>query len=653
VLDLDFDTYAAAGAICVEMECSALFIVGTLRRVRTGAIVAVDGDARAAASGKHQPRGDLIRQAVDREIEIALDAIADLASIQCSTPKRDSPFWKGHGPGRKPSHLATLVSDEAAGLLLACRGRGRDPAVHDTRFGTQSCLAASTKLGIIPHVSDAQGTHMKRADGLSSAPLRLFIAYAREDDELRGRLEKHLSMLTRDGLIAPWHDRKIGPGNEWEGQIDQHLDTADIILLLVSADFLASDYCYDVEATRALGRHAQGSARIVPVILRPADWMHSPLAKLQALPRDGKPVANWANEDEAFLDVVEGIRKAVAEMQKARSSMTGAGATRSRVVSSAAPAAPAEADPALQGALTLSELIRRADYPAARVAIRRSADAVCSEVWELLDRQRSTTSAVAVLQAIETGRHSADVLLGMGLAVVGEPQASELMRPMRDSLVELVEGGPRVGSGHVLAIPWTYLEWGVRLWGALALVESNGAVLPVLFSTGAEPGQGLGRFSFIETVEYWHSNATANLLFQQSDIERQLVQRVMSTYDGTPIFGRYFGSGGSLELGLLRFQLLLALLGVKERGESRVLPILLSDRSSSQLVNWLTELAGDATMLAAVSDSFGESPNEFARELIPRIKRICETINRYRGPIPGSVWTRNVLVPLMMKNLMP
>jgi len=80
VLDLGFDTYAAAGTICVEMECSALFIVGTLRRVRTSAIVAIDGDACVAASGKHQPRGDLIRQAVDREIQIALEAVALLGS---------------------------------------------------------------------------------------------------------------------------------------------------------------------------------------------------------------------------------------------------------------------------------------------------------------------------------------------------------------------------------------------------------------------------------------------------------------------------------------------------------------------------------------------------------------------------------------------
>lgn len=91
MLDLGFETYARAGAICVEMECSALFIVGTMRRVRTGAIVAIDGDARSAAAGKPQPRPDLVPNAIDREIEIALDAIALLASASRSTPNADSP----------------------------------------------------------------------------------------------------------------------------------------------------------------------------------------------------------------------------------------------------------------------------------------------------------------------------------------------------------------------------------------------------------------------------------------------------------------------------------------------------------------------------------------------------------------------------------
>jgi hypothetical protein len=93
------------------------------------------------------------------------------------------------------------------------------------------------------------------------------------------------------GVIHDWHDRKITAGSEWKGQIDQHLNTAGVILLLVSADFVNSDYCYDIEMKRALERHDKGEARVIPVILRPVgSWQDALFGKLQALPKDGKPV---------------------------------------------------------------------------------------------------------------------------------------------------------------------------------------------------------------------------------------------------------------------------------------------------------------------------------------------------------------------------
>lgn len=104
---------------------------------------------------------------------------------------------------------------------------------------------------------------------------------------------------------------KISAGTEWKDQIDARLDSADLILLLVSPDFLASDYCYDVELQRALERHIAGEARVIPIIVRPVDWHEAPFAKLQALPRDGKPISTWARRDEAYKDVVTGIRGAV------------------------------------------------------------------------------------------------------------------------------------------------------------------------------------------------------------------------------------------------------------------------------------------------------------------------------------------------------
>ena len=127
-------------------------------------------------------------------------------------------------------------------------------------------------------------------------------------------LENHLAILKRQGVITGWHDRRIGAGEEWEGKIDAHLNSARVILLLISADFIASDYCYDVELKQAMERHEAGEARVIPVILRPVDWKGAPFGKLQALPKDAKPVTTWANRDEAFVDVARGIRAVVKEL---------------------------------------------------------------------------------------------------------------------------------------------------------------------------------------------------------------------------------------------------------------------------------------------------------------------------------------------------
>ena len=123
--------------------------------------------------------------------------------------------------------------------------------------------------------------------------VEVFYSYSHRDEELREELERHLSILKRQGVITAWHDRKIGAGTEWKGQIDTHLNTAHVILLLISSDFLASDYCYDIEMRRAMERHAAGDARVIPIILRPVSWKGAPFEKLQALPKDAKPVTSW------------------------------------------------------------------------------------------------------------------------------------------------------------------------------------------------------------------------------------------------------------------------------------------------------------------------------------------------------------------------
>jgi len=146
------------------------------------------------------------------------------------------------------------------------------------------------------------------------AKAEVFFIYAHNDEKLRQQLERQLSLLKWQGLITGWHDCEIEAGTEWEEEISIHLNTASIILLLVSPDFMASSYCYGVEMKRAMERHEAGEARVIPVILRPVYWKGAAFGKLQVLPKHARPVTRWQNRDEAFLDVVEGIRKAVEEL---------------------------------------------------------------------------------------------------------------------------------------------------------------------------------------------------------------------------------------------------------------------------------------------------------------------------------------------------
>jgi len=144
--------------------------------------------------------------------------------------------------------------------------------------------------------------------------IELFYSYAQEDEPLRAELEKHLSLLKRQGDISGWHNRDISAGKEWEQEIDAHLNRARIILLLVSPDFMASDYCYDIEVKRAMERHEAGDARVIPIILRPVDWHGALFGKLKALPREGKAVKLWPDRDDAFYNITQGIREVVQEL---------------------------------------------------------------------------------------------------------------------------------------------------------------------------------------------------------------------------------------------------------------------------------------------------------------------------------------------------
>lgn len=138
----------------------------------------------------------------------------------------------------------------------------------------------------------------------------MFFSYCHADEALRDQLEKQLAMLKRQGVIETWHDRRISAGQEVDAAIDDHINGDEIILLLVSPDFIASDYCYNIEMARAMERHNAKDAIVIPVILRPCDWHHAPFGKLLGTPQDGKPVTLWPDRDEAFLQVAKEVRKA-------------------------------------------------------------------------------------------------------------------------------------------------------------------------------------------------------------------------------------------------------------------------------------------------------------------------------------------------------
>lgn len=146
-------------------------------------------------------------------------------------------------------------------------------------------------------------------------PLKVFCSYSHRDEDYLEVLKTWLVGLERDQLIEEWHDRMISPGREWEEDIAKHLETSDMVLLLVTPDFMASQYIYEKEISRAVESHRQGKARVIPIIVRPSPPLRStPFGRLQRLPKDGKPITTWPNQDEAWLDVLEGIQKAVGEL---------------------------------------------------------------------------------------------------------------------------------------------------------------------------------------------------------------------------------------------------------------------------------------------------------------------------------------------------
>jgi hypothetical protein len=195
----------------------------------------------------------------------------------------------GHARDRLESDLVDARSAEDANRAEGCTRQLRD---NETER-----LACLTALKALPRDT-----------------IEVFISYSHKDEELRRELDMQLGVLRRQGLISAWHDRKILPGADWRCEIDTQLVDSQVILLLISPNFCDSDYCRDVEVRQAIAREQEGKVQVIPIILRPANWKKEPFAHLQALPADAKPVTTWANRDEAWLNVAQGIEDVVAQM---------------------------------------------------------------------------------------------------------------------------------------------------------------------------------------------------------------------------------------------------------------------------------------------------------------------------------------------------
>ena len=151
-----------------------------------------------------------------------------------------------------------------------------------------------------------------------SSPLKIFYSYSHRDEQFRIGLANAIALLRRQGLIQEWHDRNIVAGTDWNGAIDGKIETADLIALLISPDFIASDYCYGKEMAAALDRQARGEADVIPIVVRNTDLTNAPFAHLQYLPKDGVAIAEWPSIDSAYKDVAVGIRTAVDRIRHHR-----------------------------------------------------------------------------------------------------------------------------------------------------------------------------------------------------------------------------------------------------------------------------------------------------------------------------------------------
>ena len=265
------------------------------RALRLAIAIGPDASREILEKFVADPESDLIQARSPREIREAIRSA-------CALVIEAVPAARGDATPVPPPPATGVDSPAASGAWIKVSGgQGMQIGDHNEQVNY-----------FAPVTVTQQGTGTRPRQPAGGAGLRVFVSYSRQDERYRERLEISLAQLRRDNVISTWHDKKILPGEEWDREIDENLNNADLVLLLVSPDFLASDYAYGREMERALERHESGSAIVVPIIVRPADWLNSRIAALQALPSGGRPVSRWPNRDDAWLDVVQGLRRLIS-----------------------------------------------------------------------------------------------------------------------------------------------------------------------------------------------------------------------------------------------------------------------------------------------------------------------------------------------------
>jgi internalin A len=270
-------------------------------RWRTGVILEFEGNQALVKADRH-----------DRAVTININGAINgrnrlLGIIRSDFDLIHSSFkFKPEEKVSVPAHPETLLNYQELVVLEKANVREFPKVINGK--------AVTLKVQDLLNGVDLTDTRRRRPDaGLRDQAIRLFYSYSYKDETLRDELEVRLKLLQRNNLIQPWHDRRILPGADWKHELDTNLERADIILLLISPDFIASDYCYEIEVAQALKRHEAKAAIVLPILIRPVNWDAIPFNHLQALPTDLKAVTQWTDRDDAWLSIEQGIEKLIRE----------------------------------------------------------------------------------------------------------------------------------------------------------------------------------------------------------------------------------------------------------------------------------------------------------------------------------------------------